>query len=191
VSATVAAAARDQLDLVGDVAFDSPFFNISSMCFWRLAISGTFDVVPPPSWLGAGLGEHPEVVSARVKDRASAAARIRGGRGARTQGGRSLMREPPGVNGVDGADLVRRFEARGSGSRPGRGPEVIRERRARRGDVRDPDCVEFNDSQVNFKHFFDVWPIFVIATRPFPERRPRILSGSSFFLEILANLSRH
>src|SRR5262249_6835094 len=52
VPATVAGAARDQWGLAGDFAFDSPFFSISCIRFWRAAISGTFDIVPPSTWLG-------------------------------------------------------------------------------------------------------------------------------------------
>jgi hypothetical protein len=106
VPAVVAGAARDQWGSAEGFAVDAPFFSISSMCFWRLAISGTFDVTPPSTSLGAGPGEHPEDVRDRIKDRAIGLARIRCRRGARTQGDRSLMWEPPGIYGGDGADLV-------------------------------------------------------------------------------------
>jgi hypothetical protein len=89
--AVVAGAAPDQGGAAPDFAVDAPFFSISSMCFWRLAISGTFDVTPPLTSLGAGPGEHPEADKDRTKDRAIGLARIRCRRGARTQGDRSLM----------------------------------------------------------------------------------------------------
>ena len=104
--AIVAGSARDQLGLAEGFAFDSPFFSISSMCFWRLAISGTFDVTPLIDLAQVGPGEHPEAVRDRTKDRAIRLARIRCRRGARTKGGRSLMWKPPGVDGADGARIV-------------------------------------------------------------------------------------
>jgi hypothetical protein len=104
--AVVAGVDRDQWGSAEDFAVDAPFFNISSMCFWRLAISGTFDVTPTLTSLWAGTGEHPEDVRNRTKDNAIGMARIRCSRGARTQGDRSLMWEPPEIYGGVGADLV-------------------------------------------------------------------------------------
>jgi hypothetical protein len=79
------------LGLVEDFVVDAPFFSISAMCFWRLAISGTFDVTPSSTSLEVGPGEHPEAVRDRTKHRAIRLARIRCKRGAQTKGDRSLM----------------------------------------------------------------------------------------------------
>jgi hypothetical protein len=99
-----------------------------------LAISGTFDVTPLSTSLGATPDEHPEDVRDSNKERVIGLARIRCRRGAWTQGDRSLMWEPPGVDGADRAGLVRYVDSRRAPRcRPSRGPELCRERWTRRG----------------------------------------------------------